>query len=366
MSADTQIQALLERAAAHVPVDTEKALDEVLRSSRRTRSIHASILGVAAASILAALVIWLPRSPGDGGLLQPSLPEGRIASIVRTESDARLVGIDLATGAWTELSPGLGTPTWAQWSPDGTRIAMTLEEDEGARYALIVASADGTNPVKIVEHEKAEGTLGPDFISVAWSPNGTQLAYSGRTIFRGRTVTVIAADGTNERVLDGHWESVSWSPDGQSLLLVGWPDGAGREGRFDLYRARADGTDLVRLTDDAVREWYPSWSPDGTTITFARAASASEDDLNLDVYVMDAAGANVRRITDETSFDSVPVWSPDGAWIVFASDRASLRPATPEEPVGATSIYAMRPDGSDVRLLVGGRGNTIVPLAWTP
>ena len=365
MNADPQIQALLERSARRVPVDVEEALDEILRSARRRRIRHASVLGVAASAILVALVAVLPRADRGGDLLQPSPPAGRIATLVRTLSDSRLVGIDLATGTWTELSAGFGTPTWAQWSPDGDRIAFTVEQQDGARYALVVANADGSDPVTVVAHDKAEGTLGPDLVSVAWSPDGTQLAYSGRTPFRGRTVTVFSADGSGERVLDGHWESVAWSPDGASLLLVGWPDGAGLDGRFDLYRARPDGTQLERLTNDAIREWQPSFSPDGSTILFARAATADENDVNLDIYVMKTDGSNVRRITDESSFDGVPVWSPDGEWIAFTSDRDSLRPATPEEPVGLTSIYAMRPDGTSVRLLLDGRGNGIVPLSWT-
>jgi TolB protein len=364
MKADPQVRSLLARAAEQVAVDIERALEEVVRSSRRKRSRHAAVLAIAAAAALIVLAIFLPRSSDDLGYFQGNPPTGHIAMIVRTQSESRLVGLDLATGDRTELSQGLGTPTAAQWSPDGKSVAFTVEEEDGARYALVVADADGSNVVKIVEHGTAEGTLGPDVISVAWSPDGSQLAYSGRTIFRGRTVTIVSRDGAEERVLEGHWESVSWSPDGKSLLLLGWPDDPSLEGRFDLYRANPDGSELRRLTDNVLRETHASWSPDASSIVFSRAVTAAEEDLNLDVYVMDADGSNVRQITDDESFDALPVWSPDGEWILFASDRDAIRPVSPEEQVGALSLYAMRPDGSAVGLVFSSEGSALIPLSW--
>lgn len=363
MKADVQIRMLLEDAAARIPVDTDRALAEMMRTSRRRRSRHALALVAAAAALLTIVVTQLPRAKEDRGFVQPG-PGGRIAIGVRTAAGTRLFGVDLATGVRTELAPGLGSPTAAQWSPDGSKVAFTVEENGGARYALVVANTDGSHPVKLVEHDKAEGTLGPDFISVAWSPDGTRLAYSGRTIYRGRTVSVVMADGTGEWVLDGHWESVSWAPDGSHLLLDGWPD-EGSEGRFDLYIVRPDGSDLTGLTDDALREFSASWSPDGSRIAFARTDVAEK--AKPDIYVMNPDGTNVQRLTDGTSFSAVPVWSPDGNWIAFASDRDSTPEQQQAAPEGSvpTSIYIMRPDGSDLTLLLDRGNDVIFPLSWT-
>lgn len=38
--------------------------------------------------------------------------------------------------------------------------------------------------------------------------------------FGGRTVSILSADGGDERVLDGLWPSVSWSPDGEWIAFT--------------------------------------------------------------------------------------------------------------------------------------------------
>jgi Tol biopolymer transport system component len=163
-------------------------------------------------------------------------------------------------------------------------------------------------------------------------------------------------------VLDGHWEGVSWSPDGRRLVAYGFPQLEG--GRFDVYTMDPDGTDLVRLTDDETVERQPSWSPDGTKIVFATG-----DGFDLDIYVMAADGSDVRRLTGREGIDLFPVWSPDGEWIAFASDRdlsPEVRAANRSgETRFRTAIYVMRVDGSDVVAIPRARGGITLPVSWT-
>ncbi|HEX9711191.1 MAG TPA: hypothetical protein VGB52_01400 [Actinomycetota bacterium] len=377
MKADPQIHTLLERAASTVRTDPERALDEVLRAPQRSRQARPLLAIAATVAILAVLVVvavlvW-PGTTDRGFVQEGSEPTGTLAIGRRTDPSGTEQGSGLYAYGFAEQVPvpiatGAGNITAAQWSPDGTRIAYTVEQDEGASYALVLARADGSRKVTLVEHPKGDPTLpGPDFISVAWAPDGTRLAYSGRTIYRGRTVSVLNADGTGERVLDGHWENVSWSPDGARLLLLGWPDAA-RQDRFDLYTMRPDGTDVVQLTDDPITEHNASWSPDGTAIVFSRAETAAQN-VDVDIYVMNADGTNQRRIADSPGFDLLPVWSPDGEWISFASERVEppeRQRATREgDAIADLAIYVMRADGSDVRLVLDLADEVIFPLSWT-
>lgn len=273
-----------------------------------------------------------------------------------------LYTLDLATGSQTAVVATAGRVTAALLSPDHKHIAMTLEEDGAARYALVVSAADGSSPVTIVEHKKAEGTTGPDFVSVAWSPDGSHIAFSGRTPQRGRTVSIVSVAGGPERVLDGHWESVSWSPNGKNLLLRGWP--AGGDTSMDLYRARTDGSEVVRLTHDRSYEFGATWSPDATRISFAREKAASRSDS--DIWVMNADGSDVHQITSGRSFDGLPVWSSDGTWIAFASNSDEMPSPTTsgEDALRHVSIFAMRPDGSGARRLLDGGTSAAFPLSW--
>ncbi len=87
-------------------------------------------------------------------------------------------------------------------------------------------------------------------------------------------------------------------------------------------------------------------SPDGRTIVF---------DLAGDLYTLAIGGGKATRITAGPGYDSQPRYSPDGQRVVFVSDRS-----------GSENLYAVRPDGQDLRWLTTGKGQTFRSPAWTP
>lgn len=363
MTADRQLRDRLERAARVVDVDAELRLDRIrVDVARRARSRRTRAFAVAAAvTAVVVILAWQLRPIGDRRIRPAGIPAGRIA-FLRDQADQRgLFELDVATGDVAALSADGGSVHWAAWSPDGSRIAYIVEEP-GPRYAIVVADADGSDPVKIVEEEDT-GAVGSDLIDLSWSPDGSQIAYSGRVVKDGvarRTILIVDADGSEDPVaLDGLWVSVAWSPDGGRLLLSGFPSD---DPQFDLYTVRPDGSELEQLTDDEVAEHEPSWSPDGTRIVFAMGASYFQD-----VFVMSADGSDIRRLTDWEGLDFLPVWSPDGRWIAFVSDRD----ATPAEQEAnrsgevlytGLSLYMMRTDGSDISVLL--ERDSGFPVAW--
>ena len=104
-----------------------------------------------------------------------------------------------------------------------------------------------------------------------------------------------------------------------------------RDGNPEIYVMNANGTEMVRLTNDPGKDGFPTWSPDGSRIAFQ-----SDQDGNFEVYVMDADGSNLVRLTDDPAGDGFPDWSPDGSSIAFASDRD-----------GNFEIYVMDADGGN-------------------
>jgi len=104
----------------------------------------------------------------------------------------------------------------------------------------------------------------------------------------------------------------------------------GDDGNEDIYKMRADGTGITRLTTDPDMDRTPSWSSDNSRIVFE-----SRRDGNWEVYVMNADGSGQTNLTHNQADDGLGAWSPDGSQIVFRSNRD-----------GKDELYLMNADGS--------------------
>ncbi len=87
-----------------------------------------------------------------------------------------------------------------------------------------------------------------------------------------------------------------------------------RDGNLEIYAMNADGSDLVRLTNNEAADFLPVWSPDGSRIAFLSTRNG-----NAQVYVMDADGSNQTRLTEALIAESMLSWSPDGTRLAFSS-----------------------------------------------
>lgn len=103
----------------------------------------------------------------------------------------------------------------------------------------------------------------------------------------------------------------------------------------DAYTMRADGSGLVKISNDTLMDSMPAWSADGARIAYVTDRDAEQFASNI--WVMDADGANANQLTS-TGSDMFPAWSPDDAKIAFARSRALD---------GALNIYTMDADGGN-------------------
>jgi Tol biopolymer transport system component len=106
----------------------------------------------------------------------------------------------------------------------------------------------------------------------------------------------------------------------------------------DIYKANADGSNVLNLTNSSVPEYEPAFSPDGSRIVFV---SGGNNFSGGDIYTMNADGGGITVLTNHPATDTHPAFSPDGTRIVFISDRDGNR-----------EIYTMNAmDGSNVTRL---------------
>ncbi len=155
-------------------------------------------------------------------------------------------------------------------------------------------------------------------------------------------------DGSDLRRLtnnSGYDDFPVWSPDGRKIAFV-----SDREGKPEINVMNADGSRLRRLTtDNGPVNAFPAWSPDGDKIAFS-----SDRDGNREIYVMEADGANQINLTNDPGYDASPSWSPDGERILFNSRRD-----------GNLEIYVMNADGSGQERLTKNATADEFP-AWSP
>ncbi len=220
-----------------------------------------------------------------------------------------------------------------RWSPDGTRIAFVRHE-HGLHRVLYVASSDGRTVTRVADQLQTFGGF-------SWSPDGTELAYSGQGA-SGLFIADVSGRGARRPVRITvppgapamQVAEVQWSPDGSLIALTSGGAASG------VYVVRPDGTALRRITDAADGWWYGIvWSPDSRLLAVAGPAGATFGDVS----VVHADGTGVRRIArcscglGVASGQSV-AWSPDGSRIAYISGRGN-------------TVSTIRPDGSGATLV---------------
>jgi hypothetical protein len=253
----------------------------------------------------------LERLPAQGSLLVQS-PEG--AWVVRDDGSKRL----------------LGPYREATWSPQARFVGVTRPN------ALLAVEPGGRVHWSLAR---------PDVHRPRWAPSGFRIAY-----LSGRTVRVVAGDGTGDRAL-GRGVAAEWRPATAGVGAVG-----GQKvltGANVLAVARADGR--VKAVDVDTRQtlWSArpvrdrvqamSWSSDGTRLLLATTHG---------ITVLDSFGHVTRRIAQPGAVLAHAAFAPVGNRIAVVRRRG---------PVGELALL----EGGRERLRFAGSGR-LGDVTWSP
>jgi Tol biopolymer transport system component len=312
---------------------------------------------------------------GDGG--------NGVASIVAIEAGGP------ARTLWR--CPGArfcGDLTSLAWSPDGKRLAFTLDELGGRSPYVglhIITLASGKDrhipslPLASPTRPQPAAVLGklarqairrlgcPLPTDLAWSPNSRRLAYScafGFGIWPApSSIFVIRADGSQRtRIRTGvraaFWPS--WSPDGRRIAFATAREPRKRTRtdstdpytivRSSVYTVRLDGTQRRLLATEATA---PDWSPDGTAIAYQSSCGGI-------------------RLVSPSGVDLTPGATPGGCATIGVSGRPSFAPDGTKIAVGSTGgggLYLMNPDGTELERVAANTGTAMFDSgrpAWMP
>ncbi|MGQ7248902.1 amidohydrolase family protein [Halomonas sp. V046] len=116
-----------------------------------------------------------------------------------------------------------------------------------------------------------------------------------------------------------------YSPGGDLIAVQSY-----REGTFDIWTLKPDGSELTQWTEGPWDEREPTISPDGQHIAFVSDRSGS-----YDVWSLALASGELTQWTDSPGQEAYPTWSPDGAEIAYVVDgkRIDAVSATAESRV---------------------------------
>ncbi len=246
-----------------------------------------------------------------------------------------------------------------------TRIAYVSATGEGdsLQYELVVADADGFNPITVV------GSPEP-LLSPSWSPDGEKLAYV--SFEQGNSAIYVQEVATGARELVSSGKGINgapaFSPDGTKIALT-----LSRTGNPEIYVRDLRTNDTRQLTQHWAIDTEPTWSPDGRTIYFT-----SDRGGRPQIYQVPASGGTAERVTREGDYNARASVAPDGRSIAIANGRGNeyriavweldhgrlriLTPGVLDEspsfaPNGSMILYATREGSRGVLSAVSADGN---------
>ncbi|MGC2660346.1 MAG: protein kinase [Bryobacteraceae bacterium] len=258
------------QGASEIRADFErlKRIQESLSRRRRVRRV----VGLAVAFVFIALT---------GYVLTRRLPSPRVSGYVRISNDGQGKG-----GA-------LGNVV-----TDGAHLYLA----EGARTGFTTGFNESNfEPVQLTGGQL--NSLAPVF-----SPDGKKLYVIGQQQ-RGELVRYDRRSGQWTPYLSGiSAEFLDFSPDGQWVAYVDFPEGA-------LWRSRIDGSERRKLTGPPMQVLEPIWSSNGKQIAFTGTSPGAPST----VYIVSSNGGNAEPVHPDGHNQVTGSWSPDGKFMLISS-----------------------------------------------
>jgi TolB protein len=264
-----------------------------------------------------------------------------------------------------------------------TKIAYVTVKYPLKKYVnfnLMVADSDGHNPHLLLRSYQP-------IMSLAWSPNGKQLAYVSFLHNRAQIYLQSLANGKRQRVIaaPGINGAPAFSPDGKRMAVV-----LSKSGNPKIYTLNLATKQLHQLTKGWSIDTEPAWSPDGQSLLFT-----SNRDGNPQVYEYSFQTGKVKRLTFAGNYNARPRWLPSGQGFIMmhrdsrhggfsvgvqrlgsSSVQVLTRPGTVESPSlapnGQMVVYAVDSGlgqvsiDSDVTLSMPSRQGVIQEPVWSP
>lgn len=266
----------------------------------------------------------------------PSPDGGTLLFETRADNESAIVGVDPTSGARrTVYTSNSSLATEPAWDPTG-RFFVYSSNSTGTWSLVRTVSNSPNAAVSII----VNGDAAPVVSDASISPDGRKIVF-GTYMRNVWHIGMTNLDGSGLMTLLGEGHDPIWSPDGKRIAFVRLV--AGRAHIFTLDPET--GAKVVQVTSGDNDNVEPAWSPDGDYILFAsnravtkppRGYIAAEDtqrEGRFNIFALRPDGTSLVQLTDGEANTGAPVWGKDG-WIYFSSNQA-----------GNFDIWRLKPTG---------------------
>jgi Tol biopolymer transport system component len=198
----------------------------------------------------------------------------------------------------------------ATWSAGGARVLCGFGGDQPGVFSI--RSSDGGDPTRLTTNPYGASDVATDI-----SPDGSRFVFlryrpgpvhPGPKPFNAQQVALFTArlDGSGVRQLtpfglaQAHeFAAAQWSPDGGEIVSET------THGRLFVIHPDGAGLTPIHVQTPTTRyfAFAPDWSPDGTRMVFCMFMDGQED-----IYTAKADGSDLVRVTDTPDFENGPDW----------------------------------------------------------
>jgi dipeptidyl aminopeptidase/acylaminoacyl peptidase len=241
-------------------------------------------------------------------------------------------------GLTIEQAAAIESPREFRVSPDGRRVAYTVERAGAAQIYLM--SIRGGYPEQLTATEKPAS-------DPQWSPDGRRIAF-----VREDAIWMIDVEGSHQALVTQHPagnRSPRWSSDGHHIAFIsrrrGWDQvwlvdaPVPRRGRPATKPRSAE---PVPLTTPGVDIDEFVWSPDGQSL--AVTSQRLPDLMTSQIHIVDVASGTERLVAGGSAWETAPRWLPDGSGLLVVSDQS-----------GWFQVIRISADGSERTVLTSGQ-----------
>ena len=222
-----------------------------------------------------------------------------------------------------------------------TRFQGNAEEIFNDVYAC---DQDGQNEVRLTMNPGANGEY-CDNAAPRYNKERTMIAFVSTKNNPQKRYNIFFLDLASRKtaqVTEGALDisSVDWSPDDSELVF----SGKDTAGLHQIHRVKLDGSGFTQLTSGPEENMGPLWSPGGDQIVFTRFLP---DNKTSHIWLMDLSSGKQTRLSTDDAAHSHPSWSPDGAWVIFRCDAGRSHLRRIKVGTGELFLYQAPPSGVD-------------------